>query len=118
MRFGHSLRPLISHGCNLPTCVSSTHALHVCGHKALTVPETSTRAAKFCGTRPSQPLSPPLAGLLRPLDTRLGKGEYLVLGDNAETSVDSRCWGALPAADLAGRPLMRVLPMDRAGPVK
>jgi signal peptidase I len=44
-------------------------------------------------------------------------GAYFVLGDNADVSVDSWCWGFLPAESVAGRPLLRVLPLARLGPV-
>ena len=40
---------------------------------------------------------------------------YFVLGDNSGVSVDSRCWGFLPQGDVAGRPILRVLPLDRFG---
>lgn len=45
-------------------------------------------------------------------------GELVVLGDNADVSIDSRCWGALPRADVVGRPLLRVLPPGRFGMVR
>ena len=40
-----------------------------------------------------------------------------VLGDNPSRSTDSRVWGFLPEADLVGRPLLRIWPVSRIGPV-
>ena len=38
-----------------------------------------------------------------------------VRGDNSEASLDSRQWGCLPEGNIVGKPLLRVLPLDRIG---
>lgn len=44
------------------------------------------------------------------LETTLGEGEYFVLGDNRHVSADSRLWGKLPQANIAGRVDVRLFP--------
>ena len=43
----------------------------------------------------------------------LGSDEYFVMGDNRNESSDSRSWGNLPRADIIGRPVVRLFPLDR-----
>lgn len=40
-------------------------------------------------------------------------GFVFVIGDNAESSLDSRYWGLLPVHDVVGRPLARLFPISR-----
>lgn len=40
-----------------------------------------------------------------------------VLGDNAEASLDSRFWGCLPQEKIVGSPVLRILPLNRIGPI-
>ncbi len=53
------------------------------------------------------------------LSATLGEEEYFVMGDNRPRSKDARIWkdgswGPLPAKDIVGRPLVRLLPLDSA----
>jgi signal peptidase I len=65
----------------------------------------------------------PAAG--RPLVRSIGnkqsvvpKRNLFVLGDNPQSSVDSRIWGFLPQENLIGFPLLRLLPLNKFGPVQ
>ena len=46
-----------------------------------------------------------------------GGGQVELRGDNPAASTDSRDFGAVPVADVAGRVLRRYAPAGRAGPV-
>ena len=43
----------------------------------------------------------------------LGEEQYFVLGDNRSMSLDSRSWGYVPEANIKGRVLVRLFPLDR-----
>lgn len=45
--------------------------------------------------------------------TTLGKDEYFVMGDNRAGSSDSRIWGSLPRENIVGRPIVRLLPLNK-----
>lgn len=44
---------------------------------------------------------------------KLGPEDYFVLGDNRESSRDSRFFGAAQPGDFIGRPILRVWPLSR-----
>ncbi len=44
----------------------------------------------------------------------LGSEEYFVMGDNRLGSLDSRAWGPVKEDLIIGRPIIRVLPFDKA----
>jgi len=47
----------------------------------------------------------------------LDSNSVFVLGDNPARSVDSRCWGTLPLKNIIGRPIYRIGPFSRLGPL-
>jgi len=44
-------------------------------------------------------------------------GTLEVLGDCSSVSIDSRVWGPLPVENVVGRPVVRLFPLNKFGPV-
>lgn len=42
---------------------------------------------------------------------------YLVLGDNRNSSYDSRCWGVVPRQNIIGRAILRFWPLGKTGTI-
>lgn len=57
-------------------------------------------------------LSPANFGGSSNISVTLGPDQYFVLGDNRKVSADSRIWGILPRADIVGRVLLRLYPLN------
>lgn len=47
----------------------------------------------------------------------LAKEEYFLMGDCSSVSIDSRVWGPLQSSEIVGRPIVRLWPLDRFGPL-
>ena len=61
------------------------------------------------------PKSTSVANANESLTTKLAADEYYVLGDNRDTSSDSRDWGPLQRKYIVGGALMRLLPLREIG---
>ena len=51
-------------------------------------------------------------------ESTLDKDEFFVMGDCSSVSIDSRVWGPLQANDIVGKPILRLWPLERFGPLR
>ena len=51
-------------------------------------------------------------------EATLGEGDFFLMGDCSSVSVDSRVWGPLKESNIVGKPILRLWPLDRLGPVQ
>lgn len=56
-----------------------------------------------------------MKGLIRNGELQVPPGQYFVLGDNRDESLDSRYWGFVPAENIVGRPLLIYWSVNRDG---
>lgn len=54
---------------------------------------------------------------VQPKDQIVLKEEVFVLGDCSSVSIDSRVWGPLDVNEIVGKPILRLWPLERFGPV-
>jgi type IV secretory pathway protease TraF len=55
--------------------------------------------------------------MAQPFEGAVPEGATFVLGDCAPVSVDSRVWGPLDDSAVQGRPILRIWPPERFGPL-
>jgi signal peptidase I len=68
----------------------------------------------FCQAEPLKLIEKYIEGIPT---TLIEPDQVFVLGDCSGVSIDSRVWGPLPQSDIVGRPLLRIWPLERWGPI-
>lgn len=79
--------------------------------KVNNVPTTERR--DLCGAEPLRLIEK----YIQPGSFTVQDQQVVVFGDCSSVSIDSRVWGPLRADEIVGRPLFRIWPMERMGPV-
>jgi signal peptidase I len=51
-------------------------------------------------------------------DQVINENEVFVMGDCSSVSVDSRVWGALDVQQIVGKPILRLWPLEKFGPIQ
>jgi signal peptidase I len=54
---------------------------------------------------------------LKPKEEVLESDQFFVMGDCSSVSIDSRVWGPLRSNEIIGKPILRLWPLERFGPV-
>ena len=67
----------------------------------------------LCGAEPLRLIE----RYIQPATITVKEGQVFVLGDCSSVSVDSRVWGPLDTKEIAGKPIMRLWPLERFGSV-
>lgn len=75
--------------------------------------DVGINGVKVNGVEVAGPVEGMARTYLRSGSFRVEEGFVFVLGDNAAVSIDSRFWGLLAEADVVGRPVARIFPLDR-----
>jgi signal peptidase I len=55
---------------------------------------------------------------VKPKEQTLDKDEFFVMGDCSSVSIDSRVWGPLRSNEIVGKPILRLWPLERFGPLQ